>query len=70
VFAGVLVLQSLPFLSAVAIAVLENVRANEFVYWRNLRTRTGELIGWRPISMDGAQQVPVKGNSGPMQPAE
>jgi cellulose synthase/poly-beta-1,6-N-acetylglucosamine synthase-like glycosyltransferase len=70
VFAGVLVLQSLPFLSAVAIAVLENMRANEFVYWRNLRTRTGELIGWRPISLDGVQQVPVKGSGGPMQPAE
>ncbi len=70
VFAGVLMLQSLPFLSAVAIAVLETMRANEFVYWRNLSTRTGELIGWRPISIDGAQQVPIKGSSGPMQPAE
>ena len=48
IFAAVLVLQSLPFLSAVALAVLENMRINDFAFWRNLRTRTGELIGWRP----------------------
>ena len=34
-FAGVLVLQSLPFLSAVAIAILESSRINAFAFWRN-----------------------------------
>ena len=37
IFAGVLVLQSLPFLSAVAIALLESSRINSFAFWRNTR---------------------------------
>jgi cellulose synthase/poly-beta-1,6-N-acetylglucosamine synthase-like glycosyltransferase/exo-beta-1,3-glucanase (GH17 family) len=49
VFAGVLILQSLPFLSAVAIALLENSRINSFAFWRNARIRTAELIGIRPV---------------------
>src|SRR5262247_1350063 len=36
VFALVLVVQSLPFLAAVAIAVLEGSRFNEFAYWRTV----------------------------------
>jgi exo-beta-1,3-glucanase (GH17 family)/cellulose synthase/poly-beta-1,6-N-acetylglucosamine synthase-like glycosyltransferase len=51
VFAAVLVLESLPFLSAVAIAVLENSRANSFAFWRNTGVRTAELIGLRPVAM-------------------
>jgi cellulose synthase/poly-beta-1,6-N-acetylglucosamine synthase-like glycosyltransferase/exo-beta-1,3-glucanase (GH17 family) len=48
VFAGVLVMQSLPFLSAVAIAVLENARFNQFLFWRHLRKRISLMIGWNP----------------------
>ena len=51
VFAGVLVLQSLPFLSAVAIALLENSRTNDFSWWRNTAVRTAELIGLRPVAL-------------------
>ena len=51
IFAGVLVLESLPFLSAVAIAILENSRINEFAFWRNSAIRTAELIGLRPVSI-------------------
>jgi exo-beta-1,3-glucanase (GH17 family)/cellulose synthase/poly-beta-1,6-N-acetylglucosamine synthase-like glycosyltransferase len=51
VFAAVLVLESLPFLSAVAIAILENSRINEFAFWRNTTVRTAELIGLRPVAM-------------------
>jgi len=51
VFAAVLVLESLPFLSAVAIAILENSRINEFTFWRNTGVRTAELIGLRPVAM-------------------
>ena len=51
IFAGVLVLQSLPFLSAVAIAILENSRANQFSWWKNTTIRTAELIGLRPVQM-------------------
>lgn len=61
VFAGVLVLQSLPFLSAVAIAILENSRVNDFAFWRNTTIRTAELIGLRPVAMPtvtSSQPVP------------
>src|SRR4051794_33314352 len=58
VFAAVLVLESLPFLSAVAIALLENSRANDFSFWRNSAVRTAELIGLRPVSMPAAVPSP------------
>jgi hypothetical protein len=51
IFAAVLVLESLPFLSAVAIAILESSRINSFSFWRNAGVRTAELIGLRPVSM-------------------
>jgi exo-beta-1,3-glucanase (GH17 family)/cellulose synthase/poly-beta-1,6-N-acetylglucosamine synthase-like glycosyltransferase len=51
VFAAVLVLESLPFLSAVAIALLENSRLNAFSFWRHTGVRTLELIGLRPVTM-------------------
>src|SRR4051812_8026061 len=51
VFAAVLVLESLPFLSAVAIAILENSRTNSFAFWRQSGIRTAELIGLRPVSL-------------------
>jgi exo-beta-1,3-glucanase (GH17 family)/cellulose synthase/poly-beta-1,6-N-acetylglucosamine synthase-like glycosyltransferase len=50
VFAAVLVLESLPFLSAVAIAILENSRVNKFSFWRHTGIRTAELIGLRPVA--------------------
>jgi hypothetical protein len=51
IFAAVLVLQSLPFLAAVALAILENSRVNSFAFWRNTSVRTAELIGLRPVAM-------------------
>jgi hypothetical protein len=51
IFAAVLVLESLPFLSAVGIAILENSRINSFSFWRNTGVRTAELIGLRPVAM-------------------
>jgi exo-beta-1,3-glucanase (GH17 family)/cellulose synthase/poly-beta-1,6-N-acetylglucosamine synthase-like glycosyltransferase len=51
IFAGVLVLESLPFLSAVAIAIVENSRINEFAFWRNSAVRAAELIGLRPVAL-------------------
>jgi glycerol uptake facilitator-like aquaporin len=64
VFAAVLVLESLPFLSAVAIAILENSRINEFSFWRNTGVRTAELIGLRPVAM------PTVANASPPVPSE
>jgi exo-beta-1,3-glucanase (GH17 family)/cellulose synthase/poly-beta-1,6-N-acetylglucosamine synthase-like glycosyltransferase len=51
IFAAVLVLESLPFLSAVAIAILESSRINDFAFWRSTGVRTLELIGLRPVAM-------------------
>jgi glucan 1,3-beta-glucosidase len=62
IFAGVLVLQSLPFLAAVAIAILELSRINSFKFWRDSAIRTAELIGLRPVALPtpvgSAQPVP------------
>ena len=45
IFAAVLVIQSLPFIAAVAIALMERSRLNDFATWRELETSFGELIG-------------------------
>jgi cellulose synthase/poly-beta-1,6-N-acetylglucosamine synthase-like glycosyltransferase/exo-beta-1,3-glucanase (GH17 family) len=51
IFAFVLVLESLPFLAAVAIAILEQSRINSFEFWRSTAIRTAELIGLRPVKL-------------------
>jgi exo-beta-1,3-glucanase (GH17 family)/cellulose synthase/poly-beta-1,6-N-acetylglucosamine synthase-like glycosyltransferase len=51
IFAVVLVLESLPFLSAVAIAILESSRINSFTFWRETGIRIAELIGLRPVAI-------------------
>lgn len=61
-FAVVLLVQSLPFIAAVGLAVMERTRLNEFVYWRSLETRVTELlpIGRRNTSMaEVTPTVPV-----------
>jgi hypothetical protein len=47
VFAVVLVLQSLPFLSAVTIAAIDDTKFNDFVYWRRLEGRIAEFLPHR-----------------------
>lgn len=49
-------------LSAVAIALLENSRINDFAFWRNARTYTAELIGIRPVGI--GNRLPSPGNAG------
>src|SRR5262249_12761436 len=44
IFAVVLVLQSLPFLSALTIAALESSRINDFAYWRRIEARLAEFL--------------------------
>ena len=48
IFAVVLLVQSLPFLAAAGLAVLERTTLNDFATWRALEARTGELIARRP----------------------
>ena len=48
IFAAVLVVQSLPFIAAVAIAALEGSRFNEFAYWRRVEAKVvGDLAAAR-----------------------
>ena len=47
IFAVVLVIQSLPFIAAVGLAIIERTQFNEFAYWRVLDARFGELLGRR-----------------------
>jgi cellulose synthase/poly-beta-1,6-N-acetylglucosamine synthase-like glycosyltransferase len=58
IFAGVLVLESLPFLSAVAIAILESSRINSFKFWHDAGVRTAELIGLRPVALPSVSPPP------------
>jgi exo-beta-1,3-glucanase (GH17 family)/cellulose synthase/poly-beta-1,6-N-acetylglucosamine synthase-like glycosyltransferase len=44
VFAAVLLIQSLPFLAAVALAVLETSRANDFAFWHAIAARFADVL--------------------------
>jgi len=48
IFAVVLLVQGLPFIAAVALAVLELTRFNDFTYWRKVEARLAELSARRP----------------------
>jgi cellulose synthase/poly-beta-1,6-N-acetylglucosamine synthase-like glycosyltransferase len=50
IFAVVLLVQSLPFVAAVGLALVERSRFNEFATWRTLEARVGELIARRPAA--------------------
>jgi exo-beta-1,3-glucanase (GH17 family)/cellulose synthase/poly-beta-1,6-N-acetylglucosamine synthase-like glycosyltransferase len=43
IFAWVLVVQSLPFVAAVTLAVIEDTRFNSFVYWRELEAKIAAI---------------------------
>jgi exo-beta-1,3-glucanase (GH17 family)/cellulose synthase/poly-beta-1,6-N-acetylglucosamine synthase-like glycosyltransferase len=47
IFAAVLVVQSLPFIAAVGLAVIERTRLNDFARWQALEARLGELFARR-----------------------
>jgi exo-beta-1,3-glucanase (GH17 family)/cellulose synthase/poly-beta-1,6-N-acetylglucosamine synthase-like glycosyltransferase len=63
-FGYVLLVQSIPFLAAVALAGFENSRLNDFVLWRNLETRFVELLPRellpRHVEIDEAAAAPEK----------
>jgi hypothetical protein len=54
IFALVLVVQSLPFLAAAALATLETSRFNQFAYWRSFQAKVAETLP-RPAPEVGAQ---------------
>jgi len=59
IFAAVLVVQSLPFIAAVAIAALEGSRFNEFAYWRRVEAKVAETLP-RPAVAEAPAQIPVE----------
>jgi cellulose synthase/poly-beta-1,6-N-acetylglucosamine synthase-like glycosyltransferase/exo-beta-1,3-glucanase (GH17 family) len=60
-FAVVLVVQSLPFLSAAAIAAIEGSRINEFAFWTSLQPNALAMLRRRPAGI--ASQAPVMANA-------
>ena len=48
IFAIVLLVQSLPFIAAAGLAVLERTQFNDFATWRTIEARFGELVARRP----------------------
>jgi hypothetical protein len=68
VFAAVLVVQSLPFLAAVALAALEGSRFNEFAYWRNVEAKVAETLPRpAPVVADAPVQLPGDKHAEPVQ---
>jgi hypothetical protein len=59
IFAIVLLIQSLPFIAAVGLAVIERTRLNDFAYWRSLDTRLAELVGRRASIANVGSPTPV-----------
>jgi cellulose synthase/poly-beta-1,6-N-acetylglucosamine synthase-like glycosyltransferase len=63
IFAFVLVVQSLPFVAAVAIAALEGSRFNAFAYWRGIEARLAALLpgsttaAVKPVQLPADKQV-------------
>jgi exo-beta-1,3-glucanase (GH17 family)/cellulose synthase/poly-beta-1,6-N-acetylglucosamine synthase-like glycosyltransferase len=58
-FAVVLVVQSLPFLSAVAIALVEGTKLNSFAYWRAVEARFADFLP-RPKVVAKAPELPAE----------
>jgi cellulose synthase/poly-beta-1,6-N-acetylglucosamine synthase-like glycosyltransferase/exo-beta-1,3-glucanase (GH17 family) len=44
IFADVLIVQSLPFLAAAALALIEETRLNDFAFWRDAEARLGAAL--------------------------
>ena len=59
IFAFVLVVQSLPFLSAVGLATIEGTRFNSLAYWRRIEAKAADLLPQPPV-MTEAPKLPVE----------
>jgi len=58
-FALVLVIQSLPFLAATALAMIEGSRFNEFAYWRSVEAKVAESLPRPAPVAEAPAQLPV-----------
>jgi exo-beta-1,3-glucanase (GH17 family)/cellulose synthase/poly-beta-1,6-N-acetylglucosamine synthase-like glycosyltransferase len=59
IFALVLVVQSLPFLAAVAIAAVEGSRFNDFAYWRSVEAKVVETLPRPAVVSEAPAQLPT-----------
>jgi hypothetical protein len=59
IFAGVLLIQSLPFIAAVGLALIERSRLNDFATWRSLEARFAELLPRRAQVAEVRQVAPT-----------
>jgi hypothetical protein len=59
IFALVLVVQSVPFLAAVAIAAVEGSRFNEFAYWRSVEAKVAETLPRPAVVAETPAQLPT-----------
>jgi exo-beta-1,3-glucanase (GH17 family)/cellulose synthase/poly-beta-1,6-N-acetylglucosamine synthase-like glycosyltransferase len=57
IFAAVLAIQSLPFIAAVLVALLEGSRLNEFAYWRRVEAKVAETL---PMPAAAVAEVPAQ----------
>jgi hypothetical protein len=61
IFAFVLVVQSLPFLSAIAMALIEGSRFNAFAYWRRIEAKAADLLPLpQPPAIADAPELPAE----------
>jgi cellulose synthase/poly-beta-1,6-N-acetylglucosamine synthase-like glycosyltransferase len=67
IFAIVLIVQSLPFIAATALAMIERSRLNEFAYWRGIEARVAELV---PMVRRGASVAEVARPASVQNPGE
>jgi exo-beta-1,3-glucanase (GH17 family)/cellulose synthase/poly-beta-1,6-N-acetylglucosamine synthase-like glycosyltransferase len=59
IFAVVLIVQSLPFLAAVAIATLEGSRFNAFGYWRGIEAKVAAALPGSTVAAESPVQLPA-----------
>jgi hypothetical protein len=59
IFALVLIVQSLPFIAAVAMALVEGSRFNQFAYWRSVEAKVAETLPRPAAVADAPVQLPT-----------
>jgi exo-beta-1,3-glucanase (GH17 family)/cellulose synthase/poly-beta-1,6-N-acetylglucosamine synthase-like glycosyltransferase len=59
IFAAVLVVQSLPFLAAVGIALVEGSRFNQFAYWKSVEAKVAETLPRPAAVAEAPAQLPA-----------
>jgi len=67
IFAFVLVVQSLPFIAATALAAMEGSRFNEFAYWRSVEAKVAETLPRPAPVADAPVQLPAEKHPEPVQ---